>query len=223
MTETFARPLDIVTPLGTIASGATVDGFALTSQNSTHFYTLESGGLAVRWELSNGVAEMIMARPFLIPQYRQQITNCWAVLWRFKVFSPISQLVFKSAWLEQYKWHQGMAPNSGQWLDAQTWSDGEFEVSVGTEGDDALFARSEANKWLPVRFTKEAKDQEFLSLVRYLDEGLAVDFGNVFPKEAFQAHFAVAWAPYDQDSIGTWLAVDLSADRIIEGAVGGIE
>ena len=223
LTETLARALEIVTPLGTVTSCATVDGFTLTSRNSTHFYSLESGGLAARWELSNGVAELIMAQPSLIPQYREQITDCWAVLWRFKVLSPIEKLVFKSVWLEKYDWHKGMAPNSGQWLDARTWDDGEFEVSLATEGDDALFARSKANKWLPLRYMQESEDYEFLALVRYLEEGMVVDFGKVSVNETFQAHFAVAWAPYNENSVGTWLAVDLNAAEIIEGALAHIE
>lgn len=66
---------------------------------------------------------------------------------------------------------------------------------------------------------RESKDHEFLLLVRYLNDGMAVDFGKVSVNETFQAHFAVAWAPYDKDSVGTWLAVDLNAAKIIEGAL----
>lgn len=62
------------------------------------------------------------------------------------------------------------------------------------------------------------KASSFLDLVRYHDAGLAVDFGEVFRGELFQTHFAIAWAPYIEESIGTWLAVDVAAEDILKGA-----
>ena len=57
-----------------------------------------------------------------------------------------------------------------------------------------------------------------IPLVRYLDSGLAVDFGDVYPGEYFQCQFAVAWGPDDEEAFGTWDTVQCNAADIIEGA-----
>lgn len=170
-------------------------------------------------DLSLGIAEVIVARPALIAEYQSEITDCWAFLWRFKVLEPIDKLVIQAAWLDGFQWKSGGA-TSGQWLDAQTWDDEQTEVSLGTEGGDALFARAEKNNWLPARFTQQSRDDYHLSLLSYETNGMIVDFGKVCPNELFQTHFVVAWSQYVDESISTWNAVDLNAQQIVAGAAG---
>jgi len=214
--------LAIETPLGAITSSLAVDSHLLTFENASHFYSLETDGFAARWELSSGVAEVVISRPSLIREDWEEITDCWAFLWRFKTLQPVKKLIVEGSWMSGYAWSDG-GPDSGQNLDAQTWDDGQTTVSLGTEGDDALFVRAEANDWLPQRFVHQSTDEYTLSLVRYLDKGLAIDFGKVFPNELVQAHFVVAWSPYNAESMGTYNAVELYAEHILEGADGRTE
>ena len=74
------RPLNIVTPLGAINSNILINSQLLSAANSSHFYSLQTGGFAARWDLSLGIAEVIVARPALIAEYRAEITDCWAFL-----------------------------------------------------------------------------------------------------------------------------------------------
>ncbi len=129
--ECSPQPLEVVTPLGTIELNAVVGEQYLTSQNCDYFYALENGGFAVRWELSCGVAEAILCRPDIIEEYAQKVTDCQAILWRFKAHKPIEQLSFGSIWKAGCKW-KTRSGDSGQNFGAYTWDDAETEVTIGT-------------------------------------------------------------------------------------------
>ena len=224
VSECSPQPLTIVTPLGKIASSINADLQSLTSENSSHFYSLDAGGFAARWELHSGIAEVIVAQPKLVPQYRTQITDCWAFLWRFKALRPIDNLTFVGSWLPNYTWITADGPNPDEHLDSQIWHDGQTQVGLGTEAGDASFSHSEANNWMPKRYAQQSTNNLlYLDLVRYFDEGIETNFGEVFPNELFQTHFAVAWAPHEEESISAWLAVDVTAKDILEGANGKSE
>jgi hypothetical protein len=219
VSEALVPHLVVTTPLGIVGSTATIDQTQLLLENAGATYRLPADGAAARWMLPQCLAEVISCRPALFANYWNQITDCWAFLWRMQVYEALSQVRFSAQFMPSAASIDG-GSNSGEHLDAQTWDDGTTELSLGTADGQALLYRAKADEWFPKRYAAQAMDWDILPVVDYVPYGLRVHIKDVAPGDRFQIHFAVAWALFDPESVGTWLAVDLTDQQIIAGARG---
>jgi len=216
--ESSARSFDIETPLGTITSYVTVNNHQESIKNASATYALVTSGSAAQWQLLHCHIEAVLTRPALIQEYWGQITDCWAFLWRVRVHQPIGRLQFVSHLHAHHPLAGG--PDSGQYLDAQTWDNGIWMLSLGTEDGEALYERARSSNWLPQRYLTQAIGWGELPFVEYLPDGFSVTIDHVAVGDELQTQFVAAWAPYDPESASTWYAVDLDARHIIQGAKG---
>jgi hypothetical protein len=93
--------------------------------------------------------------------------------------------VIKCRWASGATWSE-VGPETGEDLDAQTWTDGRIKVTVG----------------LP----------DYENATTYRREGFEVAISSVAGR---QGHFICAWGPDSPDDISTWFAVDWPTARLI--------
>lgn len=214
--KTHPRPVAIVTPLGAVGSSVVVNGERATLEEDGHFYSLAAGGFAACWKTQFGIAEVVVARPPHLQLFGQQITDCWAFVWRFMVLRKVETLGFESSWAADYGWTEGDGLEPGQYLDAQSWYDDKSKVSIGTADNECLWHCSNDTNGLPRRYScEETNPTRYLNIVQYTDSGFCLNFGEAFPNEMFQVHFQVAWSPYSKEALGTWFALSSDPREIV--------
>ncbi len=157
--DTLGATASIPTPLGEICFDAEVDGVTLFTLPPEGGYLLPGGGHLLRWSSESFVAELLLCRPVVEPWIPPQsavgsITDRWAGMWRLRALAPISLGAFSCEWGPEYRWREG-GPNSGQWLDALTWDDGQVMVTMGTQDGEALANRARMGDGLPSRWASE--------------------------------------------------------------------
>ena len=109
-----------------------------------------------------------------------------------------------------------IGPESGEGLDAQSWSaDGQL-VMLGTEDGDALSQRARQRDWLPFRWQKALAER----FPQYLPDGMTVRLPALDSAELCQMHFVVSWSAEgtDQSDNSACLAVDRRPDEILATA-----
>lgn len=101
-----------------------------------------------------------------------------------------------------------MSPATGEWLDAQEWSNEKHVVMIGTEDSEKLRPRLGPN----VVFG-EFPDPYF---VEYNDSGLVIKIDEVPETTALSLHYVVAWnrLPEPQDC-SCWYAVDVEHETLM--------
>jgi hypothetical protein len=93
--------------------------------------------------------------------------------------------------------------NSGQNLDAQSWSIGNGRLMAGTEDGDALNLRM---PWI------ETEGENYP--IEYLGNGLRLVMPYAAPKNTVGFHFILAYNRVDVGCGSEWFAVDVPHDRI---------
>ena len=139
--ETITAPVAAQTPLGVVRLDAVLDGINVAGDLPTQTYRLPSGGWVACWHRPGFDLELLVCRPALSLPPGMPLTDCWAALWRLRTREAISFCTFTALWEEGYTWHQG-GPDSGEWLYAKAWDDGQAEVLIVTEDGDSLAWRS---------------------------------------------------------------------------------
>lgn len=89
-------------------------------------------------------------------------------------------------------------PNSGENLDAQSWSIGNGLLMIGTEDCEALRARM---TWLDISLDND--------LVSYLRDGFRLTFPYIPAKRQLSFHFVIAYNQIDKHCDSEWFAVDI--------------
>jgi hypothetical protein len=213
------RDFAFTTPLGKILSELAVSGRVLNASEAAWTGHLPKEGVTRRWTTAEAVIESVVCRPALIPEYRADLIDCWAVLFRVEALSPVQSVQLRCGWQDGFNWQDG-GPDSGECLAAQTWWNESTTVSLGSEGGDALLRRAEAGDWMPERFREYETEFNELPFCDYTERGLSIALPSLRTGERVQAHFVVAWAATVKDSVATWLGVDLDARHILRGAAG---
>lgn len=115
-------------------------------------------------------------------------------------------LTFECAWTGASP--TPMSPATGQWLDAQEWSNEKHVVMIGTEDAERLRPRLGPN----VVFG-EFPDPYF---VEYKDSGLVIRIDEVPLTAALSLHYVVAWnrLPEPKDC-SCWYAVDVGHETLL--------
>lgn len=207
----------VETPLGNVTSYVLVNNQDVAIRAST-MQKLATTGHMAHWQLPYCTIESVLTRPALIQEYWDEITDCWAYLWRIYVHEPLDRLEFVSTLSAPHRLTGGY--DAGQYLAAQTWDDQTWMLTLGTEGEDALYNRAQMNDWLPQRYVAQATEWGELPFVEYLSNGLRITLEDVQAEDRVQAQFVTAWARYDAESASTWYAVNVDARHILQGAVG---
>lgn len=201
--STLNREAQIQTPRGTIRLDAMIDGVQISELPPIGIYTLPHGGCCLRWQHATFVAELLLARPRLELQYPRRlapdaeipwlVADCWAGVWRIKAGQRLGESIFTGRWDHGVPIGLAGGPGPGQWLAAQEWHDAEISVAMGTMDDEGR----------PYVAT-------------YLDDGLRVAVEGTPSGQQRQTHFLVAWGPYDEESVDTWLAVNFDSHTLVQ-------
>lgn len=213
---TAPTPPRLATPFGeifTCATAATLD----TTHTAPQQQMLLPGGTEWRcWSTDAAVAEVLIGpyRPVLPPH--MDVQGSVAAVWRVQARQPLLNPALQCRWPAPPANADG-GPDSGEGLDAQTWSISDAALSMGTEDGEFLARRAHQENLVPARLGPELH----VGTVRYIDQGLQVPFSSLEPSELVQVHFVVAWADYDDPyRVDTWYAVDQSPAEILRQLAG---
>jgi len=215
----------VQTPLGVIRLDAILDDTEVADMLPTQNYRLPSGGWIVCWHQPKFDLELLICRPVSSIPAHIQLIDCWAGLWRLCAKQTVSSCNFTATWEQGFTWGKE-EPQSSQWVYARTWSDGQSEVSVGTDDEDALAARSHQGNDLPHEweeyFRSSSNHFSWFSLQPIHNElgktGLAVPLPLLAAGRRCQVQFVVAWGPYQKTGTSTSLEVDRKASEVLAGA-----
>lgn len=201
----------IATPYGFMVTSVIAGSLDSARSVADEQTVLSSGPEWRRWRTDSAVAEVLIG-PYS-PQLPagMSILGCQAVVWRVQATNHVTGPAFSCQWIQLPSGAEG-GPDSGEGLDAQTWSIGKAKLSLGTEDGEYLAARAKKGNDLPERLSPELD----VSTAEYMADGLRVPFSSLQPGELVQVHFIIAWtAPGAVDQSDTWYAVDQSPAPIL--------
>lgn len=204
---------DIETPLGKVNFNLKIGKTSLSMINTSCSYKDSSDNYLTGWYTNNFDAELLICRPSFTLPPGMEVENCLAAVWRILPFKQEKNCIFSAQWHEGYTWKDG-GPDSGESLDAQTWYNDEYEISIGTQDGEMLKARSQLNDMMPTAFNDNIDP---LALIKYTKRGLFVPIDNIFSNKICQVHFVVSWNRRKADDVSTWYAVDLNSTEILGG------
>lgn len=124
----------------------------------------------------------------LVPVNDARVTGARAAVWRIAP-NRAAPLLLRCVWAQQTTWTE-CGPDTGENLDAQTWTDGSTNVSVG----------------LPDYFPATA----------FLRNGFEITLTTLHDDTG---HVLCAWAPDAPDDVSTWLAVDRPTASVLPDGV----
>lgn len=205
----------VITPLGEVTTSLSVSGRRLPTGEPEETRRLPSGARIACWKLPEGEVELLVSDVDPSLPEGMEVDGCRAVLWRFTPSRRTGPVVFRATWRPGYQWLTG-APEPGEGLDAQTWTDGQQTVSVGTEAGDFLAFRAVKGQGLPQRLADELLETG-QALVTWDDESLIVPLPALERGELCQVQFVVSWSGRGQ-GISTWFAVDRDPKEILLAA-----
>ncbi|MCB1636894.1 MAG: hypothetical protein KDI51_20060 [Xanthomonadales bacterium] len=149
-------------------------------------------------------AVSIPASPHLPPG--MSVESVTAVVVWMHPRSPLHSVNLVLGWLQPVG---AGSPESGQYLDAQSWQVGEHIVYVGTEDVEALFSRISG---------PELTEED--CLVVYRAHGLEVRLQCVPSGRETSLHFVVAVNSWPEPvECSAWFAVDIAHEELLSAAV----
>lgn len=162
------------TPLGPLVLGLEVEGEAIAP---AAVFADGDRRVAV-WRAPVRFEVLLAPAPVSLPP-GMKVTAAWAAAWRMGEPDKARPAVLRCLWTSEATWTE-FGPESGENLDAQTWTDGRTKVTVGLPDHEAA--------------------------TTYRRDGFEVAVNSV---SGGQGHFVCAWAPDTPDDVSTWFAVDL--------------
>jgi hypothetical protein len=207
----------IPTAMGPICFNAHTNQHWLSTQVSGLAYRLSSTASAYTWQTERARFELVLAESHhfhpSVPELA--IKACWAGLWRMKALTPIEQVGFSC--LAQFADVPIICngPESGESLEALSWTQGETRLTLGTQDGEALAQ----NKRIPPLWKESMFWPEInyhVTPVEYVDQGLILTFPGMIPGEQCEIQFVLAWSDLNtSEEQATWLAVDVDPDKLI--------
>jgi len=135
------------------------------------------------------------------------------VVVRLQTSAPIQDFDATLFWEPGYSWVEG-EPESGEGLEARSWNDGSWKVTVGTEDYEFLAARSRASKWIPRRLAAYIETNPD-DVVQVKHDSLCIHFPELDSDECLQFQFVIASGPLpDSDSV-LWLSVEQQPEVLL--------
>lgn len=198
----------IQTPLGFVDFEFTSNGFTTSSNRPKEVVKTVNVELLLGWENENFRLELMKFKLFPSIPTNMSIDECYVFVSRiFAKNDLLSSSLFSCKWKEGYKW-TNHGPNSGEFIDAQTWDDNKVFVTIGTENENILSTRAYKNEKMPSRLLEFIDEK----LVEYWISGLTIQIPNLMKGELCQLHFVISWG---KDETATWYAVDIKSNEIL--------
>jgi hypothetical protein len=145
-----------------------------------------------------------------------EIAGCVAALWWLEAESDTSFVFVRCIW----DIIPGMPDaESGELLEAQSWIQKGFVVTVGTEDSETLAQRASLAPHSPQRLIDASKESP---AVFYHPDGLWISFPRLRAGDRCEGHFVVAWMPEGGPQASTWFAVAWPHERV-RAALGNAE
>lgn len=191
----------ISTPLGTIVFDAVIDRQNMFDLK-TSVCSADQDVFLFRWHLTEFEAELLLFRPDIPMKLDYRVDDTWAAIWRVNALKDLDSCIYSCKWQDGYTWTDG-GPHNGEGLDAQTFTDGCVNLTIGTEDREYVGYRAEKNEFMPLRL----KPTDLYQFAEHLDEGFSMSINNMKKGEQCQFQFIIAWTS-KIDDIGDWLAVD---------------
>lgn len=157
------------------------------------------------WEEKLIHAELLKTQYHPLLPSHMKVAYSWAYLWRVKPKKKLSFLAFE-CFLGPKQPIIDTDIETGEGLFSKSFSFGDEFIHIGTEDEDFLFQRAEANDGLPSRYVKEKKiDYDNHNLVESFDLGIKVHLPPLKAGELAQLQFVIAGGA---DPTANWFAVD---------------
>lgn len=172
--------LGFATPLGRLELTLEVAGRVVPPEA-----TFAAGERSVAVWAAPVAFELLRTHPLILLPPGMAIDGAAAAVWRAGLTPWPGPIIIRCVWTAGASWSDG-GPESGENLDALTWTDGSTKVSVG----------------LP----------DFGGATTYRRDGFEVAVGMV---AGHQGHFVCAWGPDSPDDVSTWFAVDCSPVHLV--------
>ena len=172
------------TPAGVLCLTLSADGRALPELDAAAF--TDGRHLVLAWEIPTGRAEVLITRPTLALPPGMRVDDATAAVWRV---SADAECLVEAAvmWVDGPP-PRNEGPESGENLDAQSWTDRHTRVMIG----------------LP----------DYGSATSYLAEGFRVTRCSA-PGSLWEAHFVCAWSAEPARDESLWFAGDCTPRQIL--------
>jgi hypothetical protein len=128
---------------------------------------------------------------------------CEAAIIRLQCNQPEVKASARINWLDGYTWLDSY-PESGEGIEAKTWTSKSARVTIGTEDSEYLEARSKTGEWMPPRLSDESLISD--AMFNFTESSISVNMPILKNSEAFQLQFVIVSGDVVNDC-ATWLAV----------------
>lgn len=207
----------LLTPLGELAFDFHITPCSHSDKRCVRHYRHHDKPADVfQLEESTFTIELLSVDIPLMSTVHADDLKCRAFLLRIEAFIPIDIHV-RLGWLSSYQWIVGCGePSEG--IEAKTWKNDQWKVTIGTENEEYLAARARVNQWMPSRLVPQIQ-QAVDSIVNIKVDSVAIKLHDLLASERCQLQFVVASNRNELvDDISTWLAVSNYPSVILQYA-----
>ena len=191
--------------LATILLDVKFNGHEISRLGPPQIEVISSHSSIAIWEEKLIHAELLKTKYHPLLPSEMKIAYSWAYLWRVKPKKNLSFLTFE-CFLDPKQPIIDMDIETGEGLFSKSFSFGHEFIHIGTEDEDFLFQRADANDGLPSRYVKERKiNYDNQNLIVASGPGIKVHLPSLKAGELAQLQFVVAGG---EDPIANWFAVD---------------
>jgi hypothetical protein len=133
------------------------------------------------------------------------VDNCRVILMSVNSSEKIKKLSLSCTKFPSEKSIEGADPESGEGLDALSWSGEGHIVMLGTEDEERILSRLE-NKSINIE----------ACFIEYLSNGLRINIDALPNDKALTLHFAISWNELPEKvDCSCWYAVDVCHENVV--------
>ena len=191
-----------------------VDAPTILTTGMTTAYTCDSSGHHT-FRSPVGVVHVRGApfRPHIPSSLEPLISGCFGIVLTVVPHSPLNGVLATCRRVGPDFNVRWTGPESGEHLDAMSWTDGTNSYCLGTADGELLSAVAYRGISLPCRH----EGRYDLGTVRYLPDGLQVPLAELLPNDPCTIHFACAWSDSSSPdaALASWFAVDTCPAAIL--------
>ncbi len=208
---------EISTPLGVLAPRVFVNDTEVAATPCDRAYSCrERDAIILQWVRAECVVEILIV-PY--PLLDMPTIHATCAIIRIKVLSANVLVNLAISWRPGYCWRTFDSAQSGERLEACTWENSDWKVTVGTEDNEQLGGRSHQGEYMPRRLSIALhKDYKMVGISR---QGVEINLPLLHTGELVQVQFSIATGPNkgeEDEDIDTWLAVDYAGGGIPRNA-----